>query len=433
MTDSAPVEAPVPESTPVETLVSEAQGLSVDARAGDKGQNVTPWNVEGAVVDGVEQAIDYDKMIKQFGTRLIDAALLERFEKVTGHRPHMFLRRGIFFSHRELDKILDRHEQGKPFYLYTGRGPSRGHMHLGHMLPFIFCKWLQDVFDVPLVVQLTDDEKFLFKNDLTLEQVYENSANATRAIAALGFKPEKTFIFSNLDYVGGAFYRNILRISRSITGSMAKGVFGFTDSDAIGKIHFPSIQAAPAFSSTFPSIFGDRKDIPCLIPCAIDQDPYFRLTRDVAPRLKFKKPSLIHAQFLPALQGAAKKMSSSIDSTAIHMGDTPAQIKNKITRHAFSGGRTSLEEHREFGGNPDVDVAYQYLKHFVDDDREIADLAERYRKGELGTGDMKARCIQVLQQVVGDFQESERSVTDELVRNLRDPDFPRHFASIAKQ
>jgi tryptophanyl-tRNA synthetase len=33
--------------------------------------------------------------------------------------------------------------------------------------------------------------------------------------------------------------------------------------------------------------FGDKTDIPCLIPCAIDQDPYFRLTRECAQRLKY--------------------------------------------------------------------------------------------------------------------------------------------------
>lgn len=55
----------------------------------------------------------------------------------------------------ELNLILDRYEQGKPFYLYTGRGPSSDSMHLGHMIPFVFTQWLQDVFDCPLVVQLT--------------------------------------------------------------------------------------------------------------------------------------------------------------------------------------------------------------------------------------------------------------------------------------
>lgn len=63
-------------------------------------QNVTPWEVEGAVIDGVQQAIDYNKLIDQFGTKPIDEAILERFEKLTGRKPHILLRRGTFFSHR---------------------------------------------------------------------------------------------------------------------------------------------------------------------------------------------------------------------------------------------------------------------------------------------------------------------------------------------
>jgi len=55
----------------------------------------------------------------------------------------------------ELDQILTRYEKKQPFYLYTGRGPSSDSMHLGHCIPFIFTQWLQDVFDCPLVIQLT--------------------------------------------------------------------------------------------------------------------------------------------------------------------------------------------------------------------------------------------------------------------------------------
>jgi hypothetical protein len=40
-------------------------------------------------------------------------------------RAHRFLRRGVFFSHRDLNLLLDMYERGEKFYLYTGRGPSR--------------------------------------------------------------------------------------------------------------------------------------------------------------------------------------------------------------------------------------------------------------------------------------------------------------------
>jgi len=75
----------------------------------------------------------------------------------------------IFFYFQKIKPAKDLYEKKKPFYLYTGRGPSSTAMHLGHLVPFIMTKWLQDTFDVPLVVQLTDDEKFLWKN-LELEE-----------------------------------------------------------------------------------------------------------------------------------------------------------------------------------------------------------------------------------------------------------------------
>ncbi len=67
------------------------------------------------------------------------------------------------------------------------------------------------------------------------------------------------------------FYKNILRIQKCVNVNQVKNIFGFQDSDCIGKISFPAIQAAPSFSSSFPFIFDKKKDIPCLIPCAIDQ------------------------------------------------------------------------------------------------------------------------------------------------------------------
>lgn len=114
---------------------------------------------------------------------------------------HHFLRRGIFFSHRDLHQILARYEQKKPFFLYTGRGPSSSALHLGHLVPFIFTKWLQDTFDVPLVIQMTDDEKFLWK-DLTLKQALQLTRENAKDIISLGFDVNKTFIFSDLNFIG---------------------------------------------------------------------------------------------------------------------------------------------------------------------------------------------------------------------------------------
>lgn len=64
---------------------------------------------------------------------------------------------------------------------------------------------------------------------------------------------------------------------------------------------------------------------------AIDQDPYFRMTRDVAPRLGWEKPALVHSKFFPALQGAKGKMSASEKNSAIYVTDSYNDIKKKVS------------------------------------------------------------------------------------------------------
>ncbi|KAK5990294.1 Tryptophanyl-tRNA synthetase [Cladobotryum mycophilum] len=409
--------AAAPETTAVAV---EDPTTTTDAPTTSTKQDVNPWSVSGEIgADGKVKAIDYRKLVEEFGTGLIDDVLLERWEKVTGTKPHRFMRRGIVFSHRDLQVILDRYEKNEPFFLYTGRGPSSDSMHIGHTQVFDFVKWIQDVLDVPLIIMLTDDEKFLFSEKRTVEEVMGYTRDNARDIISIGFDPKKTFIFSDFDFVGGAFYRNIVRFSKRVTFNTAKAVFGFDGSSNIGKIHFASIQGATSFASSFPHIFGEDEkktaSIPCLIPCAIDQDPYFRLTRDCAVGLHYAKPSLIHMRFLDALQGPGSKMSASDDTSAIFMKDTPKQIKTKVNKYAFSGGRETVEEHREKGGNPDVDVSYQYLQFFLEDDEKLAQIRADYLSGQLLTGELKSFCVEQLQAFVGSFQERRAKVTDEVI------------------
>merc|ERR1711971_1074643 len=224
-------------------------------------------------------------------------------------------------------------------------------------------------------------------------------------IIALGFDMNKTFIFSDFMHIGGAFYENMIDIMKHVTFNQVKGIFGFDGSTNIGKIMFPAVQAAPSFSSSFPFIFGGKKDVTCLIPCAIDQDPYFRMTRDVAPVLKFKKPALLHSTFFPALQGAQTKMSASDANSSISLTDTDKQIKNKINKYAFSGGGATVEEHQERGGNCDVDVSFQYLTFFLEDDDKLEEIRKAYSSGELLTGFLKKELVEILQKVVGEHRD----------------------------
>ena len=197
---------------------------------------VTPWEVSGD--------IDYAKLIKEFGTEPLTDTLIKRIEKEAGES-HFMLRRKVFFSHRDLDVLLKEHDQGKPWALYTGRGPS-GKTHLGHMLPWFFTKYLQDVFNVKLYFQITDDEKFLCKPNLSKEQTHKLAYDNALDLIALGFDLKKTFIIVDTDYAK-TLYNMAIQVAKKVTASSAKAVFGFTNDTNIGMMFWPAIQAAPCF------------------------------------------------------------------------------------------------------------------------------------------------------------------------------------------
>ncbi|HIJ98321.1 TPA: tryptophan--tRNA ligase [archaeon] len=353
---------------------------------------VTPWEVSGIV--------DYDKLMKEFGTQPLTDSLLERVKKFAKGDLHYLFRRKIFFSHRDFDWILNEYEKGNKFFLYTGRAPS-GHTHLGHLIPWIITKWLQDNFNAELYFQMSDDEKFYFKEELTLDDTTRLTKENMLDIIALGFDQKKTHFIINTQHAK-IMYREAAKVAKKLTVSTAKAVFGLSDRNNIGEFFYTCMQSVPAF---LPSILKG-KNIPCLIPLAIDQDPHFRIARDIIPKLGYYKPSILHCKFLPALTGPDSKMSASEEQTAVYTTDTPETVEKKIKKYAFSGGRDTVEEHRKLGGNPAIDVSYQWLTFFEEDDKKLKRIYEDYKSGKMLTGELKEILIQKLTKFLKEHQRN---------------------------
>ncbi len=393
---------------------------------------VTPWEVKGI--------INYNKLIEHFGCEPIDGVLIKRFEQVTKVKAHTWLRRGLFFSNKDLNKILDDYEAGKPIYLYTGRGPSSEHMHLGHLVPFMFTKFLQDALQAVLIIQMSDDEKYYFKGILerkTVEHYNRLTFENAKDIIACGFNPKKTYLFSNFNTCGGPLYQNCVRVLQSVTGIRIKGIYGLNLENTNGQLCWPSFQCAPSYSNSFPDIlhpegpyteplpdgtkFYTGPHIRCLVPMAIDQDPYFRMARDFADKHKsegYLKPATIHSRFLTSLEGPNAKMSSTGNSHTLFLSDTPAQIKKKINKHAYSGGQSTVEEHIKYGGDLNTDVPFQYLLYLCNDDDKMRDIAHLYRSGKMLTGEIKAILIEYVTTVITNHQELRAAITDEILQKF---------------
>jgi tryptophanyl-tRNA synthetase len=313
---------------------------------------VTPWNVSGA--------IDYDKLIRQFGTQYLSEQLLERIKRHSGEL-HPHLRRGVFFSHRDLGVVLDEYEDGSEFVLYTGRGPS-GPVHLGHLVPWMFTKHLQDVFGAQLFFQITEDENLLIRREFDEGAVRHWAFENALDLMALGFDPGNTELMADLRHVE-KLYGTALKVAKRITMSTAKAVFGFGEDSNIGIIFFPAMQAAPCF------IASERRgeSVPCLIPAGIDQDPYWRMTRDVASKLGYPKPAQVHNRLLPGLVRGVK-MSSSEPETAIYTTDDPEVVEEKV-RGAYTS-ETNIENQGRQVRNARLCSIYQYYYFLFEESDE---------------------------------------------------------------
>ncbi|MEK6880172.1 MAG: tryptophan--tRNA ligase [Nanoarchaeota archaeon] len=360
-----------------------------------EGFKLTPWEVSGE--------IDYTKLIKEIGTERISDKIISRLKKC-----HPLLRRGVYFSHRDFDKWLADYDKGKRVSVITGRGPSEK-MHLGHLVPFLVAKSLQDEFNCEVFIPVSDDEKFYVK-DISYEDVLKFAEDNILDLIALGFKQGKTFIFQ--DFVYTDMYKYAARVAKKINYSTAKAVFGLKPENNVGWSFYPAMQAAHIL---FPEFYRGKHMT--VVPVGIDQDPFIRLTRDIAENRDFNlmKPAALHASFIPSLHGGAKMSSSDSESAVIYLSDSPEEVKKKINKYAFSGGKDTVEEHRKHGGNPEIDVSYQYLKMFFEpDDNKLKKIYEDYRSGKMLSGELKSILIEKVNSFLKEHQMRKEKAKKEI-------------------
>ncbi len=354
---------------------------------------INPWEVN------IKSEEDYNRLIKEFGVKEIDNNLLQLLEEITGD-VHVLLRRRFFYAHRGFDELLRKYKSGEKFFIYTGRAPSKSKMHIGHLIPFLLVKWLQEKFDVNVYIQIPDEEKYWAKKADNYETIRQYAFEDAKTIAALGFNPDKTFIFIDSEYIKH-LYKAAIYVAREISIHEAKKVFGFSDSATIGLPFYIAIQIVPTFF---------ERNYP-LIPCGVDQDPYFRLQRDIAKKFNRKKAITLLSKFVWGLYGPYTKMSASDPKSAIFIDEDYESIRRKIFKYAFSGGRATLEEHRKYGGRPEIDVCFYWLSIlFEEDDKKLKEIEEGYRRGEITTGELKEYTAKKIWEFIRKIQENKKKV-----------------------
>lgn len=357
--------------------------------------------------DTSHDSTDTNRLLDRFGAEPLTDNYQDRFPG-----SHPFLDRGLAVAGRDLDRFLSAVAADEPVSVVTGVGPS-GPMHLGHAPVFYFARYLQRECGAHVYIPLSDDEK-LWTRDQTLAETRKFTRENLRDILAVGFDPERTRILvdtadSDITYpLATAF-------ATAVTTATREAVYGTAAN--IGASFYPAMQIAHLL---LPQLARECGPHATTVPVAIDQDPHVRVCRDVAGKdhHPVEKPGAILSQFLPALDGG-EKSSASTSVPMIRLNDDPERARELLLQYAHSGGQASVEAHRKHGGDPEVDVAFQYLRLFFEPDETVLERLRRaYRAGDLLTGDLKAHAADRIGEFLREHQV-RRPTDDDLTAILK--------------
>ncbi len=328
---------------------------------------------------------DYEKIIKDFG--------LEAFDSKLFPEPNRIMRRGAVFAGRDLKIISDCIKGRKKYYVLSGIMPSNEKIHFGTKMVVENIKYFQDHGAETYI--LVADLEAASTRGVSLEKARKMALDFhIPAYVALGLDVKKTnfyFQSENKEVMNNAY-----EFAKKITLNEFEAIYGNADP---GKIMGAMAQVADIL---YPQ-FKERK--PGIIPVGVDQDPHIRLTRDVVRRAKDKKfflPSGIYHKYTPSLDGSIK-MSKSNPESCIELPEDINSVKRKI-KHALTGGRDTLEEHRKLGAVIEKDMVFELMKqHLVEDDEELNEIYNKYKSGKMTSGELKEIACGKMEVFMGNF------------------------------
>ncbi len=337
------------------------------------------------------------KLVKDFGaSRISDLDNVPDFYT---------FEKGLIYSHRDFDIFLKALEKGEKCAIVSGVNAS-GTLHLGHKIVFDTNLYFQRKYGIPVFIPISDDESYVAGKVKDQEEAFNNSIKLAKEMLAYGFDPHKTYFI--IDHSCTEIYNLAFKLSRKINYSEIKAVYGYKPEQNIGLHFYPAVQSAHILLPQ--EKFGIKN---VLVPIGPDEDNHFRICRDIAYRFGYTKPSAIHSNFIMGLDN--NKMSKSRNN-GINLNEEVSSLKKKIN-NAFSGGRSTVEEHRKLGGDPDADIACQYLSLFFLNQEETIELFERYRKGKILSGEVKKILFDKTSAFLNDFQDKLKDISDEDVAN----------------
>ena len=261
---------------------------------------------------------------------------------------------GLILGTENLNLYLSAIEHNKRTQIFMGRGPSKA-PHLAHIITWRVGKKIQIATKSDLIFQLSDDEKYYETPKISLVQAIQAGKIYPVIISNMGFIPEKTHIFSNIDNMEYMYALAAKKLAKHVKLGALCALFGYTSGSSIGSVFYGLVEIAVCMSG---------KDAPILVVTGPDQEPFFKLYNQLAKKINLPEVSVLYLREIKDIMGVDKMSSRGNESRNISLGDSDDVIKKKFLR-AISGAKIKLPEHVLYGIDKEKDWCYnisQYLQ-----------------------------------------------------------------------
>jgi tryptophanyl-tRNA synthetase len=354
----------------------------ISAMEPSKGR-VDPW--------GLGEIENYESLIEEFGIKPIDE-IIARIPN-----PSKYMRRRIIFGHTDLERILDALDQNLPFAVMSGIKPS-GPFHMGSKMTAEEIIYFQQASTKAFASYCIADYEAYADNRQSLEESNSMAVSHLADVLALGLDPKRAYVYRQsreMRVLEKAFI-----YSRDVTYNMMEAIYG---DRPFGLYLSALIQVADILLPEIGEFDGPK---PVVVPIGAEQAPHIRLTRDIARRHEEENlvlPSATYHKLIRSLTGSSK-MSKREPMGLLSLTDDPEFAKKKILL-AYTGGRESIKIQKEFGGEPNRCVIYEYLMfHFMEDDRELEKVYTECISGSRMCGPCKARAADIVAAYLREHQ-----------------------------
>ncbi len=360
---------------------------------------------------GTNAVKDYARLQTQFGIEPV-GPLLPRFKRLSPH-----LSRGIDFGQRDLARVLDAVDKGKPYAVMSGIKPT-GDFHLGTKMTADDMVYFQSLSKKGTVFYAIADVEAYADNGLSFAETSKIATRNVADILALGLDPDRAVVYFQSEEM--RVMRLATVFSRGVTSNMLKAIYGERQ---IGLYLAALVQAGDILMPQLAEFGGPK---PVLVPVGADQDPHVRLARDLAARYHeeygFLPPSAVYHRLMLSLEGE-EKMSKRTETSLLTLDDSPAAASRKVLS-AFTGGRNTVEEQRRLGGRADICPVYDlYRFHFAKDDEHVERVYHECTKGIRLCGECKQEAAGLAKQFLADHHNKRDSMmkdAKELLAKSRD-------------